>query len=295
MIFSNNTPYTYLIGWSKLNMWYYGCQTAKHCHPDNLWKSYFTSSDYVTEFRLENGDPDVIQVRKIFIDSDYKLRTAKCKLWEEKVIEKIDAVKNPNWLNKQNAGKDFNSTNKIVVRDNKTQKNILISCDDPRVISGELVSPNKGIAKKKEPCKFCNKLVGTAAKNQHQNRCVKNPNPTPLKELVYKECDYCRKILDKANLSKHIKICEHNPNRVIPKFNCYYCGIPSKDPGNLKLHEGSCDYNPNKKLRKKIKKICIDDIIYDSTTLASIAVGINKGILQLRARSKIHPNIFYIR
>lgn len=40
-------PYTYLIGWSKLNWWYYGAEFAKIkkiANPSNLWTTYFTSS-----------------------------------------------------------------------------------------------------------------------------------------------------------------------------------------------------------------------------------------------------------
>ncbi len=61
-----NIPYTYLIGWSKLNKWYYGCRCAQHCHPNDLWIKYFTSSLYVRQFRKLHGEPDVIKVRKIF-------------------------------------------------------------------------------------------------------------------------------------------------------------------------------------------------------------------------------------
>ena len=47
--------YTYLIGWTKYNIQYYGVRYAKGCHPDDLWKTYFTSSKYVKEFREKNG------------------------------------------------------------------------------------------------------------------------------------------------------------------------------------------------------------------------------------------------
>jgi hypothetical protein len=43
----DRTPYTYLIGWSHLNKWYYGRRTAKGCHPSELWVKYFTSSKSV--------------------------------------------------------------------------------------------------------------------------------------------------------------------------------------------------------------------------------------------------------
>jgi len=43
-IYQSNLPYTYLIGWSNLNTWYYGRRTSKNCHPSDLWQKYFTSS-----------------------------------------------------------------------------------------------------------------------------------------------------------------------------------------------------------------------------------------------------------
>lgn len=82
-------PYTYLIGWSKLNKWYYGCQYANNkrniANPKNLWKTYFTSSVCVKQFREEHGEPDVIEVRKIFYNSK------KCLLWEHKILQKNES------------------------------------------------------------------------------------------------------------------------------------------------------------------------------------------------------------
>ena len=102
-----NTPYTYLIGWSDLDTWYYGRQTAKDCHPANLWVTYFTSSEYVAEFRELHGEPDVVEVRKTFTDADRQTRIDRCCLWEEKVITKIGAVRSSRWLNKGNGGARF--------------------------------------------------------------------------------------------------------------------------------------------------------------------------------------------
>lgn len=48
-------PYTYIIGWPSLNKWYYGVRYAKNCQPDDLWKSYWTSSRHVSAFRLLHG------------------------------------------------------------------------------------------------------------------------------------------------------------------------------------------------------------------------------------------------
>lgn len=88
-------PYTYLIGWSKLDKWYYGVRYAKGCNPNDLWVKYFTSSNNVKKFRKANGEPDVIQIRRIF---DNK---SKALLWEHKVLKRMKVLKNNQlWLNK---------------------------------------------------------------------------------------------------------------------------------------------------------------------------------------------------
>lgn len=86
--------YTYLIGWSKLNRFYYGCRYSKNCHPDDLWKTYFTSSKHVRRFRKEHGEPDIIEIRKTFESR------RKCLEWETKVLIKLDVNNNDLFLNK---------------------------------------------------------------------------------------------------------------------------------------------------------------------------------------------------
>ena len=97
----NYTPYTYLIGWSKLNKWYYGSRCAKKtnclyesgCHPDDFWVTYHTSSDVVTAFREEHGEPDVREIRKTFSNAD------DAKAWEHRILQRMNVVKNDKWLN----------------------------------------------------------------------------------------------------------------------------------------------------------------------------------------------------
>jgi NUMOD3 motif len=93
--------YTYLIGWSKLDCWYYGCRYSRDASPNDLWKTYFTSSQIVKEMRFWHGEPDVVQVRRIFKTGEQARRC------EEKVLDKVHAVKSDRWLNKGNSGKDF--------------------------------------------------------------------------------------------------------------------------------------------------------------------------------------------
>ena len=87
-------PYTYLIGWSTHNKWYYGVRYAQNCSPNDLWKTYFTSSKHVKNFREKYGEPDVIEVRKVFESKTSAI------LWEEKVLQKLKVRNDEKWINK---------------------------------------------------------------------------------------------------------------------------------------------------------------------------------------------------
>ena len=94
-------PYTYLIGWSRHHIWYYGARWANGCSSEDLWNSYFTSSKEVAKTIALWGDPDVVQIRKVF-DEGIKARA-----WEERVIRRLGAVRSPLWLNRGNGGRHF--------------------------------------------------------------------------------------------------------------------------------------------------------------------------------------------
>lgn len=89
-----SSPYTYLIGWSTHNKWYYGVRHAADCNPNELWKTYFTSSKHVKEFRKQFGEPDVIEIRKTFVDGNA------AKLWECKVLKRMQVPYRNDFLNK---------------------------------------------------------------------------------------------------------------------------------------------------------------------------------------------------
>lgn len=93
--------YTYLIGWSSLDLWYYGARTANVCKPeDDLWIHYFSSSKYVKETRLQENEPDIIQVRRTF--STIK----EAFTFESKVLMMLDAKNSAKWLNRNNGSLD---------------------------------------------------------------------------------------------------------------------------------------------------------------------------------------------
>jgi len=87
-------PYTYLIGWTAHNKWYYGVRAARNCNPSDLWVTYFTSSKHVKKFIEVYGKPDVILIRKIFDSS------SKAYVWERKVLIRLKVIGNNKWLNR---------------------------------------------------------------------------------------------------------------------------------------------------------------------------------------------------
>lgn len=87
------SPYTYLIGWTTQDKWYYGVRYSKDCSPSDLWNTYFTSSKLVAEMRLMYGEPDVVTIRKNFSEPKEALA------WEQKVLRRLNVLRKDKWLN----------------------------------------------------------------------------------------------------------------------------------------------------------------------------------------------------
>lgn len=127
------TPYTYLIGWSSLNKYYYGRRTTKKCNPSELWIKYFTSSKIVKRFRIDHGEPDIIQIRQTFCNPK------DCSEWECKVLERINAQHNQKFLNQKNGDYKWDFTNKkhtqedILKQKNKQSKSWLLKFYDDKI------------------------------------------------------------------------------------------------------------------------------------------------------------------
>jgi hypothetical protein len=94
-------PYTYYISWSRIDRHYYGSRYAKNCSTKDLWTTYFTSSYIVKEFRKQYGEPDIIQIRKIFDTQEM------AKSWETKVLRRLKVLKSDRWLNANIGGEQY--------------------------------------------------------------------------------------------------------------------------------------------------------------------------------------------
>lgn len=133
------TPYVYLIGWKHLDTWYYGSRYGKGVHPNDLFVTYFTSSEHVADFISEHGMPDVIEVRKTFDNS------ISARKWEERVHRKMNVRRSDRWLNKSTANSKFgDTTGKLCVREIQSGRTFQVSVNDPRFHDGTIVPVAKG-------------------------------------------------------------------------------------------------------------------------------------------------------
>jgi hypothetical protein len=102
-----HTPYTYLIGWSKLDTWYYGVRYKIGCHPSEFWNDYKTSSFVVPEFVALHGDPDIIQIRQVYNSANSALSA------ESKVIKYMKLGDRSDFLNKTFLKRTIRTDNRI--------------------------------------------------------------------------------------------------------------------------------------------------------------------------------------
>ena len=114
--------YTYRIKWIETGMSYYGVRYAKNCCPSELWSVYFTSSNYVKQYRKIYGEPDIIEIRKLFTSVE------KARIWEQKVITRLQAHKRKDFLNRTNNISIYNPTlseehKKLISKSRKGKKN----------------------------------------------------------------------------------------------------------------------------------------------------------------------------
>lgn len=87
-------PFTYLLGWTIHDKWYYGVRYALNCDPSDLGSKYLSSSKYVKQFIEQYGLPDIMKIRKIF------KTTKAAREWEEKVLKRMKVKSSDRWLNK---------------------------------------------------------------------------------------------------------------------------------------------------------------------------------------------------
>lgn len=97
-------PYTYHLYHIPTEKHYYGSRYAKGATPSELGVSYFSSSKEVHALIEKYGKESfVYTVRQHFETPEEAL------LWETKLLNRIDAKNNPNWINQHNGDGKFSS------------------------------------------------------------------------------------------------------------------------------------------------------------------------------------------
>jgi hypothetical protein len=226
-------PYTYIVGWKLHKKFYYGARWAKNCSPDDLWKTYFTSSKHVKNFRKLHGEPDLVQVRKIFISAD------KCKLYERKILTKLNVLNDDKWLNK-------NINGYYLPNGKQTKQHI-----ENRIKSFKKNRKRNGIiAWKKEshPAyakKVSDGLLGKSKSPTHVANMRKRIQDTSILT-----CPHCSKTGDYKNMMRwHMDCCKYNLTRLHDKnakmVTCFACNYTSKQtPNFFRYHNNRCKSNP---------------------------------------------------
>jgi hypothetical protein len=197
-------PYTYLIRWPQLNISYYGVRYAQDCNPSDLWNPYKTSSHHVKEFIKENGEPTVIQVRKVFANA------VLAQEWEHRVLKRIKVVGNDQWLNKNDRmAPPINPFGNLKMKEPELRK----KASDNNKGSG---NPMFGKKQEQKTCPHCNKTTGanTYARWHGENCLITNPtafrptgknNPFFGKQHLNIEvgCCSCYTVCDIRNFYRH--------------------------------------------------------------------------------------------
>ena len=98
----NYTPFVYLLKFKPTGQLYYGSRTKKNCQITDLWTTYFSSSKVIKDLIKEFGkDAFEYEIRKTFETKEEAIS------YEHRILKRINAKKNPMFLNRNNGGKSF--------------------------------------------------------------------------------------------------------------------------------------------------------------------------------------------
>lgn len=199
--------YTYLVGWTTQQKYYYGVRYAKNSNPSDLWKTYFTSSKYVKRFVKEHGDPDIIQIRKTFENKK------KAILWESIVLQRMNVIHRNDFLNRTDS--------KAIVYDIHPLQGKHHSKETKRKIS----EANLGKKRSKE---VCDKMSKSRSGKNHWNYGRKWDEETKRK-----------------NRESNIKARKENPHLFSPPPN--RTGQKHSEETKKKIAEGQRKYWANQR------------------------------------------------
>jgi hypothetical protein len=300
-------PFTYIIGWSEHKKFYYGAKYAQGCNPKDLWESYFTSSEYVKEFREKNGEPDIIKIHRTFSDKE------SCVLFESEYLTKIDAKNKIIFLNQSNGnGKSFSKktvTNKEKEKRKKTNlkkygvenvfqdKTIKEKSKQTMLEKYESDHPSKCLIIKEKKKQTFLEIYGVDNPNKSQK--IKNKKKeTFLLKLGYDNSLKSPEVREKGKETCRTRYGVDHISKL--ETICKYCN-------ELKgfNHQAQCNLNPNKTLvdrsgskNSTAKKVIVNGILYGSLREAAKDVKCDENNLRkyLKGRKNGFPkNIWELR
>ena len=257
--------YTYRLEWTHLNKSYYGVRTGNKIHPiDDLWHIYRSSSDVVKEYVRKYGDPNIIEVDRIF----YNLE--KAKLYETQYLTDHDAANSDDWLNKANgtpsmSGKKHSKQSKYKIRISNGKK---IKLDN--VIYNSY----------REAAEKLNITHATVSRWINHSKPTKESKSQKLSNIL------------KGNkfASKKIKI-----NGIT--YNSMTEAAKELNVSNSTISRWVNNGKPNKeKTRRKLrklfeKKIEINEIVYNSMTEAAKELNVSNSTIGRWVKNKKAKNI----
>ncbi len=257
-------PYTYLIIHKTTGLWYYGSQYANSknrvANPENLWKSYFTSSKVIKRLIEEYGINDFdFQIRKTFTSKEKTLE------WEQKVLRRITKIDKCININR-NANSGFTTLDMIKITDGVVEKMIHKYEDIPDGFRrGRIIEGNKN-----NRIKIIEKHWITDGKSEKWiDKCEKIPKnwylgrvckPTANKIIVndgVNDFFIDPEMFDKKIHKKgYIESRQTENNSFRQKVKCPYCCIEVNKGNYKQYHDKNCKLNPDSK-RSIVGKICI--------------------------------------
>src|SRR5574343_95379 len=228
----NNTPFTYLIGWSKTNMFYYGVRWSKSCLPSDIMNTYFTSSKIVQEYISENNYPDIIIIDRIFDDNE------NAREYEHKFLKFHNAKYNGNFLNKSNGNKDLFTGIIKPFSQETIQKLRDINLNRQKIL-----------------CIHCNREFDIGNYTlYHGDKCKVFTGVSPVSEETKNKI---RQNTTPITQKERLKRSERVKNE--PKITCEHCGKTIHKNNYIQFHEDKCSVLTgvsavSKETRNKISK-----------------------------------------
>lgn len=250
---TDRTPYTYLIGWTGQNRWYYGCRFGKGCHPSDLWVTYFTSSKLVRIFREKYGEPNIIQIRRVFSDVN------KCRLVEHITLRRLKVVNKDKWLNKTD-NKSIEIEAAMRGHKNRPSRKGIPNSANSIALKGR-IPWNKGL---RGDTRCINGAIKAANTRKLLGNCHPHNKGIPMSDEQkqklrnYKKTpEHCRNIKlakqGKPAHNKGVSMTEEQKEKLrkskqgkkFEKKTCPHCRKIGGGPNMTRFHFEKCKLNPN--------------------------------------------------